>query len=262
MSVYIKSEREIELIRESCHILAKVHEAMTEVLKPGVSTLEIDRHAEELIRSFDCIPNFKNYDGFPGTVCTSVNDQVVHGIPSPDQILKEGDIISLDMGCIYKGYHSDAARTHAIGEITEEARLLIERTRQSFYEGIRFAQAGNHLHEISNAIGDYCESFGYGVVRDLVGHGVGIELHEDPQIPNFRQKSRGIRLRPGMVLAVEPMVNAGGWEVDWSEDKWTVTTRDHSLSAHYENTILITESGMPEILTLTDSEREEAASWL
>ena len=257
MSVYIKSDREIELIRESCHIIAKVHEAMSEFLEPGMTTLEIDQEAERLIRSYDCIPNFKNYDGFPGSVCVSVNEEVVHGIPSADVKIKEGDIVSLDMGCIYKGYHSDAARTHAVGNISEEARLLIERTKQSFFEGIRYAVAGNHLHEISNAISDYCEGFGYGIVRDLVGHGVGIELHEDPQIPNFRQKSRGIRLRPGMILAVEPMINMGGWEVEWSEDKWTVITRDHSLSAHYENTILITPEGGPEILTLTENERKE-----
>ena len=256
MAVYIKSKREIELIRESCHILAKVHEEMAKVLKPGMSTLEVDAIAEKLIRGYDCIPNFKNYDGFPGSVCTSVNEQVVHGIPSKDKILKDGDIISLDMGCIYKGYHSDAARTHAIGEISQDAKLLIERTRQSFFEGIKYARAGHHLHEISNAIGDYCESFGYGVVRDLVGHGVGIALHEDPSIPNFRQKTRGIRLRPGMILAVEPMVNMGTWEVTWSTDNWTVSSADRSLSAHYENTILITEDGAPEILTLTESEKE------
>ncbi len=255
MSVSIKSDREIALMREACRIIAKVHEDLGKELRPGMSTLDVDRKAEEMIRSFGCVPNFKNYNGFPGSVCVSVNEEVVHGIPSKKRILRDGDIVSLDMGCIYKGYHSDAARTHAIGEISEEARLLIERTRQSFFEGIRYAKSGNHLHQISNAIGDYCESFGYGVVRDLVGHGVGSVLHEDPQIPNFRQKSRGIRLRSGMTLAVEPMVNAGTWEVDWLDDDWTVVTRDRSLSAHYENTILITD-GEPEILTLTDEERQ------
>ena len=255
MAVIIKSKREIDLIRESCRILAKVHEQLEDAIRPGISTLEIDRIAEETIRGYGCIPNFKNYEGFPGSACVSVNDEVVHGIPRADKILQEGDIVSLDLGCIYRGYHSDAARTHAVGEISEEARLLIERTRQSFFEGIRYAQAGHHLHEISNAIGDYCESFGYGVVRDLVGHGVGANLHEDPQIPNFHQKTRGIRLRPGMVLAVEPMVNIGRADVNWSDDNWTVTTQDGTLSAHYENTILITEEGGPEILTLTDKER-------
>ena len=229
MSVTIKSEREIELIRKSCHIIAKIHQDLGKELKAGMSTLEVDSLAEDMIRSYGCVPNFKNYGGFPGSV-------------------------SLDMGCIYKGYHSDAARTHAIGEVSEEARLLIERTRQSFFEGIKYAKAGNHLHQISNAIGAYCEKFGYGVVRDLVGHGVGCELHEDPQIPNFIQKSRGIRLRPGMTLAIEPMVNAGRYDVEWTDDDWTVITEDGSLSAHYENTILITD-GEPEILTLTEDER-------
>ena len=256
MSVSIKSDREIALMREACRIIAKVHEELGRELKPGMSTLEVDQKAEEMIRSYGCIPNFKNYNGFPGSVCVSINEEVVHGIPSKDRIIKEGDIVSLDMGCIYKGYHSDAARTHAIGQVSEEARLLIERTRQSFFEGIRYAKEGCHLHEISNAIGDYCEGFGYGVVRDLVGHGVGAVLHEDPQIPTFHQKSRGIRLKKGMTLAIEPMINAGGWEVDWLDDEWTVVTRDRSLSAHYENTVLITD-GEPEILTLTDAERAD-----
>ncbi len=254
MSVIIKSQREIDLIRESCHILAKVHQQLKEEIKPGISTLELDTIAEELIRGYDCIPNFKNYDGFPGSVCISINEEVVHGIPRADRIIQEGDIVSLDCGCIYKGYHSDAARTHAVGTISNEAQLLIERTRQSFFEGMKYAKAGNHLHEISNAIGDYLEGFGYGVVRELVGHGVGTKLHEDPQIPNFRQNTRGIKLRPGMILAIEPMVNLGRADVDWTEDNWTVITADRSLSAHYENSILITEDGAPEILTLTEDE--------
>ena len=254
MSVTIKSAREIELMRESCKIIAKVHQDLGKELKAGMSTWDVDRMAEEMIRNYGCIPNFKNYNGFPGSVCISINEEVVHGIPSKKRIIQEGDIVSLDMGCIYKGYHSDAARTHGIGEISEEARLLIERTRQSFFEGIKYAKAGNHLHQISNAIGAYCESFGYGVVRDLVGHGVGAVLHEDPQIPNFVQKSRGILLRPGMTLAIEPMVNVGRYDVDWLDDDWTIVTQDGSLSAHYENTVLITE-GEPEILTLTDDER-------
>lgn len=260
MSVTIKSAREIELMREACRVIAKVHQELGKELKAGMSTLDIDRKAEEMIRSYGCEPNFKNYNGFPGSVCVSVNDEVVHGIPSKDKIIQEGDIVSLDMGCIYKGYHSDAARTHGIGEISESARLLIERTRQSFFEGIKFARAGNHLHEISNAINDYCDQFGYGVVRDLVGHGVGAHLHEDPQIPNFRQKSRGVRLRPGMTLAIEPMINIGRYDVEWKDDDWTVVTEDGSLSAHYENTVLITE-GEPEILTLTDEERAYMDEW-
>lgn len=256
MAVIIKSPREIELIRKSCEVIAKVHQELGKELKAGMSTLDVDRLAEEMIRSYGCTPNFKNYEGFPATVCVSINEEVVHGIPRADRIIQDGDIVSLDMGCIYKGYHSDAARTHCIGEVPENVRLLVERTRQSFFEGVKYARAGNHLHQISNAIGDYCESFGYGVVRDLVGHGVGCELHEDPQIPNFRQKSRGIRLRPGMVLAIEPMVNLGTWEVEWTSDNWTVVTRDGLPSAHYENSILITDKD-PEILTLTEDEKRQ-----
>lgn len=253
MSVSIKSAREIELMRAAGKILAKVHENLEKELKSGMSTWEIDRLGEEIIRSYGCIPSFKNYNGYPASVCVSVNDEVVHGIPSKKRIICEGDIVSLDIGVIYKGYHSDAARTHGIGEISKEAAQLIERTRQSFFEGIKCAKDGNHLHEISNAIGAYAESFGYGVVRDLVGHGIGSNLHEDPQIPNFVQKSRGVRLKSGMTLAIEPMINAGRYDVEWLDDDWTVVTEDGSLSAHYENTVLIT-SGEPEILTLTEEE--------
>lgn len=253
MPVTIKSSREIELMRQAGKILAKVHEALGNELRPGMSTLEVDRFGENMIRSFGCEPSFKNYHGYPASVCVSVNEEVVHGIPSKDRILEEGDIVGLDIGVIYKGYHSDAARTHGIGNISEEARLLIERTRQSFFEGIKYATAGNHLHQISEAIGSYAENFGYGVVRDLCGHGIGSHLHEDPEIPNFKQLRRGIKLKPGMTLAIEPMINVGTPEVVWMEDEWTVVSEDMSLSAHYENTILITE-GEPEILTLTDSE--------
>lgn len=253
MSVTIKSSREIELMRQAGKILAKVHEALGNELRPGLSTLEIDRLGEDMIRSFGCEPSFKNYCGYPASVCVSVNEEVVHGIPVADRILQEGDIVGLDIGVIYEGYHSDAARTHGVGQVSEEARLLMERTRQSFFEGIKYAKAGNHLHEISAAIGGYAESFGYGVVRDLCGHGIGSKLHEDPEIPNFKQFRRGIKLRPGMTLAIEPMINIGTAEVVWLDDDWTVITQDRSLSSHYENTILITD-GEPEILTLTDSE--------
>ncbi len=256
MSVTIKSAREIELMRAAGEILAKVHQNLGSELKPGMSTLEVDRLGEEMIRSYGCEPSFKNYNGYPASVCVSVNDEVVHGIPNKHHILQEGDIVSLDIGVIYKGYHSDAARTHGIGEISQEAALLIERTRQSFFEGIKYAKDGNHLYEISGAIGDYAESFGYGVVRDLVGHGIGTHLHEDPQIPNFRQRRRGLKLRKGMTLAIEPMINAGRPDVEWLDDDWTVVTEDGSLAAHYENTVLIT-SGEPEILTLTEEEKKK-----
>ena len=250
MSVSIKTAREIELMRESCHLLEKVHDELAKAIRPGISTWEIDHLGEEMIRSFGCTPNFLHYNGYPASICVSVNDEVVHGIPSKKRILREGDIVSLDAGLIYKGYHSDAARTHAVGEISPEAQKLIDVTRQSFFEGIKMAKAGNHLNDISKAIGAHAAKYHYGIVRDLVGHGIGTHLHEDPQIPNFPQKRRGVRLMPGMTLAVEPMINLGRADVAWLDDEWTVVTMDGSLSAHYENTILITD-GDPEILTLT-----------
>ena len=248
MSVTIKSEHEIELMREAGRILSIVHQEMEKIIRPGISTMDINRKGEEVIRSYDCIPSFLNYQGYPASICVSVNDEVVHGIPSKKRILKEGDIVSLDAGVIYKGYHSDAARTHGVGQISEENQRLIDVTRQSFFEGIKFAKAGNHLFEISKAVQDYAEANGYGVVRDLVGHGVGENLHEDPQIPNYKPIGRGMKLRPGMTLAIEPMINMGTWEVWVLEDDWTVVTQDSLNSAHYETTILITE-GEPELLS-------------
>ncbi|MBO4990595.1 MAG: type I methionyl aminopeptidase [Firmicutes bacterium] len=249
MSVSIKSAREIELMREAGRLLAQVHEELGKAIEPGMSTLDVDRLGEKLIRDFGCVPNFLHYNGYPASICVSVNNEVVHGIPKKNRILKEGDIVSLDAGLIYKGYHSDAARTHAVGKISPEAQQLIDVTRQSFFEGIKMAREGAHLHDISAAIDAYVRQFGYGIVRDLVGHGIGTALHEDPQIPNFAQRRRGVRLQAGMTLAIEPMINAGGWEVNFLDDGWTVVTRDGSLSAHYENTVLVTD-GEPEILTL------------
>lgn len=249
MSVTMKSAKEIELMREAGKILAEVHETLGEFIKPGISTLDIDKLATEKIRSYGCIPSFLNYNGYPASVCVSLNDEVVHGIPKKNRIIKEGDIVSLDAGVIYQGYHSDAARTIAVGTVSKEAELLIHVTKQSFFEGMKYAKAGNHLHDISAAIEDYVIAHGFTCVRDLVGHGIGTQMHEDPQIPNFRQKRRGIRLEPGMTLAIEPMVNAGSHEVWCLEDDWTIATQDGSLSAHYENTIVIT-TGEPEILSL------------
>lgn len=249
MAVTIKSASEIALMRESCRLLAKVHEELEHAIRPGMTTMEIDILGDTMIRKLGCIPNFRDYNGFPASICTSVNNEVVHGIPSKHRVLEEGDIISLDAGLIYKGYHSDAARTHGVGKISPEAQKLIDVTRQSFFEGIRMAKEGNHLYDISNAIDAYVSGFGYGIVRDLVGHGIGTQLHEDPQIPNYAQQRKGIRLQAGMTLAIEPMINMGTAEVHWGDDGWTVTSADHSLSAHYENTILITD-GEPEILTL------------
>ena len=248
--IIIKNQQQIELIRESCRRLAFVHQELEQFIKPGISSKEIDIKGDQLIRKMGGIPNFLHYNGYPASICVSVNDEVVHGIPDKHHILQEGDIVSLDAGMIYKGYHSDAARTHGVGQISEEARKLIEVTKESFFAGMKAAVAGNHLYDISNAIANYIKPYGYGIVRDLVGHGVGTKLHEDPQIPNFAQIKRGPRLRPGMTLAVEPMVNMGRADVVWLDDDWTVVTEDGSLSAHYENTILITEDGEPEILTL------------
>lgn len=249
MAVTIKSAREIELMRKAGEILAKTHEELGAALKPGMSTYDINKLADEIIRSYGCVPSFLNYNGFPASICVSLNDEVVHGIPSKKRIIKEGDIVSLDAGVIWKGYHSDAARTHAIGEVSAEAAKLIEVTRASFFKGVEFCKPGNHLNDICSAIGGYAESFNYGVVRELVGHGIGSRLHESPDVPNFKMNHKGIKLEPGMTLAIEPMINIGRAEVEWLEDNWTVVTADHSLSAHYENTVLITSESC-EILSL------------
>lgn len=250
MPIAIKSPREIELMTEAGRILEIVHEELAKALRPGMTTLEVDRLGEEVIRSYGCEPSFLDYNGYPASICVSVNDEVVHGIPSSKRFLKDGDIVGLDAGVIYKGYHSDAARTHGIGEISKEARDLIQATRECFFEGIKYAKAGNYLFEISAAIGKYAEDRGYGVVRDLCGHGIGMHLHESPEIPNYDPGRRGVKLREGMTLAIEPMINAGTWKVSWLDDDWTVVTKDGSLSAHYENTVLITD-GEPKLLTLT-----------
>ena len=250
MPITIKSNREIELMTEAGRILAIVHDEMAKALRPGMSTYAIDKLGEEVIRSYGCIPSFLNYHGYPASVCVSVNDEIVHGIPSKKRILKEGDIVGLDAGVIYKGYHSDAARTHAIGEISKEAKDLIRVTEECFFEGIKYAKEGNYLYEISAAIGRYAAERGYGVVRELCGHGIGSQLHEAPEIPNYEMRRKGVKLRKGMTLAIEPMINIGTHAVKWLDDDWTVVTADGSLSAHYENTVLITE-GEPVLLTLS-----------
>ncbi len=249
VTVTVKTAEEIERMREAGKRLARVHEKLKESIRPGVSTKEIDRVCEELIRSCGCTPNFLHYQGYPASVCVSVNDEVVHGIPGEDRLLQEGDIVSLDTGLIYRGYHADAARTYGVGQISEDARKLIDVTRESFFQGIEEAVAGRHLYDISNAVADYVIPYGYGIVYELVGHGIGRNLHEPPEIPNFPQRRRGMRLKAGMTLAIEPMINIGTGEVEWLDDGWTVVTADHSLSAHYENTVLVTD-GRPEILTL------------
>lgn len=249
MPVSIKSPREIELMTEAGRILALVHEELEKALRPGMTTLDIDKLGEEIIRSYGCIPSFLGYNGYPASICVSLNDEVVHGIPNAGRIIHEGDVVSLDAGVIYKGYHSDAARTHIVGEGTKEAKDLVRVTEESFFEGIKYAREGNHLGEISAAIGNYARARGYGVVRDLCGHGIGTNLHEAPEITNFDTGRRGLRLKAGMTLAIEPMINAGTWQVRWLDDDWTVVTKDGRLSAHYENTVLIT-GGEPKLLTL------------
>lgn len=251
MPITIKSTREIELMTKAGEILEIVHKELGKALRPGMSTLEIDRLGEEMIRSYGCVPSFLNYNGYPASICVSVNEEVVHGIPTKTRILKEGDIVGLDAGVIYKGYHSDAARTHGIGEVSKEASDLVKVTEECFFEGIKFAKEGNHLFEISAAIDNHAKKYGYGVVEDLCGHGIGMNLHEAPEIPNFAQMRKGPKLRAGMTLAIEPMINIGTAKVKWLDDDWTVITSDKSLSAHYENTVLITNQE-PKILTLSD----------
>lgn len=251
MAIPIKSEQQINYMREAGLITAKLHVLLESNIKPGITTGELDKIAEEFIKSNGAVPSFKGYGGFPGSICISVNEEVIHGIPGSRK-LKEGDIVSVDIGSYKNGFHSDAARTVAVGKISESAQKLIDVTKQSFFEGIKYARAGIHLYEISAAIQAYAESFGYGVVREYVGHGVGRKLHEEPQIPNYKMHTKGPRLYKGMVIAIEPMINEGTYEIEVLKDKWTVVTKDRKLSAHYENTVLITD-GEPELLTLENS---------
>ncbi len=248
MAITIKNEKQIEYMRIAGRITGEVLNLLETKVCAGISTLELDRIAEDYIRKQGAVPSFKGYGGFPATICASVNEEIIHGIPSK-RTLKDGDIISIDVGAYINGFHGDAARTFPVGEISDEAKKIIDVTKQSFFEGIKFAKSGNHLHQISGAVQEYVEANGFSVVRDYVGHGVGSEMHEAPQIPNYKVNSRGPRLCKGMTLAIEPMVNAGDYRVKVLADKWTVVTKDKRLSAHYENTILITD-GEPEILTL------------
>lgn len=248
MPISRKSQSQIELMQEAGRILALTHHQLAQEIKPGMSTKDIDRLGETIIRDYGCIPSFLNYNGYPASICVSVNDEVVHGIPNEKHIIQDGDIVSLDAGVIYQGYHSDAARTILVGNVSKEAKRLVEVTKQSFFEGIKYARPGYHIVDIGRAIQEYVEKNGFSVVRDLTGHGIGKKLHEKPNIPNFVDRRKGARLRPGMTLAIEPMVNAGEYDVVWMEDDWTVVTYDGSLSAHYENTILIT-GGDPVILS-------------
>jgi methionyl aminopeptidase len=247
-----KSAREIELMRKAGQIVALAHQAVAMAIKPGVTTKEIDEIVENVILENQASPSFKGYNGFPAATCTSVNNTLVHGFPS-DYVLKEGDIISVDIGANYKGYHGDSAWTYGVGQVSAQARHLMDVTKQSLFEGLKVVKAGVHLSDISNTIGEYVYSFGYSVPFEYTGHGIGSKLHEDPAIPNYGPKGRGPVLKPGMTLAIEPMVHVGKPYTRVLKDDWTVVTKDGSLAAHYEHTVLVTEDGC-EILTTIKKE--------
>ena len=254
--VTIKSKREIELMKKACKVVALTYQELEKHIKPGISTWELDQIAEKTMRSLGAIPAEKGYDSgirgipkFPASICVSINDEVIHGIPSKTRFLKEGDIVSIDTVALKDGYNGDAARTFAVGKTTKENQRLIDVTKQAFFEGIKYAKPGNRIGDVCHAIGEYVHSQGFSVVREFQGHGIGREMHEDPGIPNYGKAGRGIRLEPGMTLAIEPMVIQGKPNILELEDGWTIITEDGSMAAHYENTILITEKE-PEILTI------------
>lgn len=254
--VTIKSKKEIECMREACKVVALVYQELEEKIKPGMTTWELDQLAENKMRSLGAIPAEKGYDigirgvpRFPASICVSINDEVIHGIPSKNRVIKEGDIVSIDTVALKNGFHGDAARTFIIGNVSKETKRLVDVTKQAFFEGIQYAKPGNRLGDICHAIGEFVHSQGFSVVREFQGHGIGKAMHEDPGIPNYGKAGRGIRLEPGMTLAIEPMVIQGKPNILELEDGWTIITEDGSLAAHYENTILITENE-PEILTI------------
>ena len=246
--IVLKSPREITLMREAGQILVAAMRMCRDLVKPGVSTLEIDREVEALIRERRAKPAFKGYRGFPATICASINEEVVHGIPAATRRLEEGDIVGLDLGAIVDGYYADAAMTLPVGEVSERARRLIEVTREALDLAIAQARPGRRLGDVSAAVQRHAEGAGFGVVRSFVGHGIGRALHEDPQVPNFGEPGKGPLLRPGMVLAIEPMVTMGHWEVRVLKDRWTAVTEDGSLAAHFEDTVAVTEAE-PDVLT-------------
>lgn len=246
--IVLKTGRELKVMREACRISAEALKLAGSAVEPGVTTAELDKIAEQYILSQGAVPNFKNYNGYPATACISINNEVIHGIPSKKRVIKAGDIVSIDLGAKFEGYHGDNAATFACGDVSEEAKRLMDTTRESLYEGIAAAVSGGRLGDIGVAVQQYVEKRGYSVVRQFVGHGIGTQLHEAPEVPNFGTHGRGIRLMPGMTLAIEPMVNMGGFDVKVMPDGWTVLTKDGSLSAHFEHTIVITPDG-PQILT-------------
>lgn len=247
--IIIKSKQELELMREAGKVTALILRELEQFMKPGVATIEIDRFVEKTVKEHGMIAAEKGYCGYPASICVSINDEVVHGIPSEDRILQDGDIVSVDLVVENKGYMADAARTYGVGNISDKAKRLIETAERAFFEGMKYAKEGNRLSDISHAIQSVVEGEGFGVIRDFVGHGIGRDMHEDPQIPNHGKAGKGPRLQRGMTLAVEPMICEGDWEVDVLLDDWTAVTVDGGLSAHYENTVVITD-GEPELLTL------------
>ena len=247
--IIIKSKQELELMREAGRVTAYILKELEQFMKPGVATIEIDRFVEKTVKEHGMIAAEKGYCGYPASICVSINDEVVHGIPSEDRILQDGDIVSVDLVVEHKGYMADAARTFGVGNISDEAKHLIETAERAFFEGIKYAREGHRLSDISHAIQSVVEGEGFGVIRDFVGHGIGHEMHEDPRIPNYGKPGKGPRLQRGMTLAIEPMICEGDWEVDVLLDDWTAVTVDGGLSAHYENTVVITD-GEPELLTL------------
>ena len=254
--VTIKSKREIELMREACRVTALTHKAIEEAIKPGMTTADIDRIAEQTMKKYGAISAEKGYDPgirgvppYPASTCISINDEVIHGVPSNKRMIKDGDIVSVDLVALKDGYNGDAARTYMVGNVSKAAQRLVEVTKQAFFEGIKYAKKGNRIGDISHAIGEYVKSQGYSVVREFQGHGIGKEMHEDPGIPNYGKAGKGIRLEPGMTLAIEPMVIQGKPNILELDDGWTIITEDGTLAAHYENTILITEKE-PEVLTI------------
>lgn len=246
--IILKTRREIEIMRKAGRLVAQSHELVRKYIKPGVTTKELDQMVEDFLRSQNAIPTFKGYGGFPYSICASVNEEVVHGFPNSRKLI-EGDIVSIDIGATFEGYVGDSAKTFLVGEVDDEKRRLVEATRQSFYEGIKYAKTSYRLSDISHAVQQYAESQGFSVVRDYVGHGVGKDMHESPQIPNFGRPGKGPRLQVGMVLAIEPMINAGTYNVKVLDNNWTVVTTDGKPSAHYEHTVAITD-GEPELLTV------------
>ncbi len=247
--IIIKTDEEVEMMRIPAKVTAEIMRDLRDIIVPGVSTYDIDRFVEERIIAVGMKPAFKGYGDFPATACVSVNEEVVHGIPSKKRILREGDIVSVDAGAIYKGWYSDMARTYPVGQVSDEAAKLIDTCKAAFFEGLRFCREGNHLSDVSHAIQQRVEADGFGVIRDYVGHGVGLNLHEQPSVPNYGRAGRGPKLKKGMVLAIEPMISMGTYEVDVLDDHWTAVTHDRKYAAHYENTVVITD-GDPEVITL------------